>query len=855
TDPQLSLNASSPRISYKEFSAENLNLSADYSNDELSFSLPGARWDNQTVTLDGVFDVPQRRATAELVTQPVSLSRDELKIDAALTLELGLHSALPEAKVNFARLHLAKGDLDLPVLAGYMNLFPLITEKQKNYYVDLDLDDGNGTRLSLIGDILDRDLLLDAEFENLAPAELFPVSLLSQINPLLSGKISSFMAKDKLVVSSQLDLQLNGALNYQTSLELKGSYDLTAKEGTAILDAGPGSFNGQPLELELIAQLLDRDVILHSLRLNDQFNLQGDLALDDLADFSCELSLRDLNSAQLTSYFPFLKLPQLNGINLDASFNRDGDRHLDAKFRLEEFQVSGIRPLSLNLDLRGPPEQIAISGGIANQARRLVELSGALDIPEGVDLRLNAQAYDLQAADVIVSNLASGAADVDLSFAFTDILTSERDMSLLGQISSPEFSIPDVLDLSDILIRVAQTENVLIVDTLAVTSLQYGSVHGSGALDYNLFTNSFLEGEHLLDLNVEANMFDWLAANLDLVNAASGKARLNCSLKTYEDQLMVQAGRLDIAEGRLVLKDQPEPVRDINIQADFADNRVLLRNFSCLSGNGRLTVQNSFEEDDSEHLKLGFLDWGILSLRIDQPGALVQIPLVTTSRNLSNVVLQGQNSEYATIRGPLDDMRISAEVLVYNAEALFPPNTDNLLSLIYSFRSALSKPDIAPPDPVPLPFRLDLMIRMMDNIRYATYPTNFRMQPGGFLHIVYDGLNWHAREANFLSEQGSIDFFGTVFNTESLNIRIIEDQDLIDIKGSFTRRAADGTVITLSVNTDPDTAKPIFDRLTFSLTSDNPEDRTVSNILSRLRYSSSSEELSATQRGSLLQDE
>ncbi|MBW6514669.1 MAG: translocation/assembly module TamB, partial [Candidatus Syntrophosphaera sp.] len=256
------------------------------------------------------------------------------------------------------------------------------------------------------------------------------------------------------------------------------------------------------------------------------------------------------------------------------------------------------------------------------------------------------------------------------------------------------------------------------------------------------------------------------------------------------------------------------------------------------------------------HLSVGFLDLGSLALRIEQPGATVNIPFVTLPKNRSNVVLQGQNTPFATIRGPFEDMRISAEVLISNSELVFPPNTDNLLSLIYSFRGALAKPAVVQVgDAIPLPFTLDLMVRLMDNVRYITYPTNFRMQRGGFLHITYDGREWVANEANFVSEEGTIDFFGTIFQVENLNIRIIDSQDLIDIKGSFYRRSPRGSVVTLAISTDPDVSKPIFDRLTFTLSSDNPDDTTISKILSRARYSTAAEEDSEKMEGSGLQDQ
>lgn len=854
-DPVLNLTASSEQISFKNQTARNLNFEAAYADSQVTFSLPGAIWENQTVNLAGTFAPAELKLKGTVDTTPISQDKDALKIKAAADLELSFYTPMPEVKAVFHDLGVASKDLDLQGVQGYANLFPSVQDDEKHYYIDLELDSPDSTVVSVVGDLLDRNLLLDAQFHSLAVADVYPLNALKGFAPVVSGKISSFLTGDKAVLSSRLNLALNGLLNYRTKLDLVGSYDIAAESGSALVSGYDGRLYGQPLNFELLTGLENRKLTLHSFKLNDQMGLKGDFDLLHPEDMSFELFVRDLSSEQLQSYFPFLNLPEIKGVSLTANYSVGKENTLSADLTMQELALPGMRPLSAALNFRGPPDQVRVSGGIDNQARRLVDLDGTINIPDQLDLRLDARAYSLAATDIFYSPLAEGVADADLSLSISDITSPDREMSLIGQVATEKMIIPDVVSLDHVLLKFAQTPDVLIVDTLEVNAKEYGSATGSGAMDYNFLTNTYFEGDHLLNLDVEGRLFDWLQKNVDMVTSASGKSHLTCSLKTFEDQLMIKSGRLDIENGKIQLKDQPEPIRDLTIQADFEDNRASLANCSCYSGDGKLTVLNDFDEDASNHLKFGFLDLGSLRLSIGQPGAVVHVPFVTTPRNRSNIVLQGQNSPFATITGPFEDMSISGEVLVYNAEAVFPPDTDNLLNLIYSFRGALTKPQVPVSDPIPLPFTMDLMIRMMDNVKYTTYPTNFLMQPGGFMHIIYDGQRWSAKEANFTSEQGTIDFFGTVFKTQNLSVSIIEAQDLIDIQGTFTKESADGTLITLAVNTDTDTSKSIFNRLTFTLKSDNPEDRTVSNILSRLRYSAGSEELSATQKGSLLQDE
>jgi len=87
-----------------------------------------------------------------------------------------------------------------------------------------------------------------------------------------------------------------------------------------------------------------------------------------------------------------------------------------------------------------------------------------------------------------------------------------------------------------------------------------------------------------------------------------------------------------------------------------------------------------------------------------------------------------------------------------------------------------------------------------------------------------------------------------------VDITMVESQELLNVAGVFNKRAPDGTLITLTVITSPDLTKSFSDRLEFALTSDNPEDRSISQILARLRYNQNADVAQET-KGIPLQDE
>lgn len=110
-------------------------------------------------------------------------------------------------------------------------------------------------------------------------------------------------------------------------------------------------------------------------------------------------------------------------------------------------------------------------------------------------------------------------------------------------------------------------------------------------------------------------------------------------------------------------------------------------------------------------------------------------------------------------------------------------------------------------------------------------------------------------EANIISDRGSIDFFGTVFQVENIAITMIDQQNILSVNGDFYKRTPDGSIITLSVASSPEYDKGFFDRLQINLSSDNPQDQNITQVLSRLRYNQSMDELPDDQKQNLLQDE
>lgn len=855
SEPILTLTADSNELSYAGETISDVALQADYADDIISYRLVNARWRNQNITAEGSANTESREISGSLKTMPIGSELSSLAVSGAADYLVKLYGSLPEIALSLRDLNLDYDDLSLRGIKGEVSLIPADNDNGKNsYFANCSLSGDDGYSLTLIGDVLDQNLLLDMSFDRTSPASIYSIGFLKDIDPELSGTLKAIMSGSSITTRADLSLSTRKNFAYSGAIRVLGNYDLKSGDAAVHISGNNGVFNDKPVDLQLSAQKTGSLVTVNSFRVNDLVSLSGSMDLKDKQNTAFDLALIGLSSRDIEEFYPGngLNLPEFSDLSVVANYTNEPEKFLDARINLREFLVDGIYPLAAKIRLIGPPDECLLSGDVFSSKRNLVRLTGDMVIADKVKLNARARVEDLSPDDVVYDSPVKGWVSGVFTALYDDLIGRIAHPILGADVRIADFSAPDV-SIDNIDLVAEQGENTLKVFKLSAEKPGVVKLTGSGALDYNILNNRFTDGDNELSLNVDGQLFSWVDGLVDYITDAGGRSTLNCSIGTDEEQFVVKRGSLDITNGFLRIKDQPEAVRDIVIKGNFDNNKFILDTATMNVGPGKIILNNHFREDISNHFQIGFIDLGVFDLNIDDPGILGNIPLFTPPRSLANVAIKGQNSKFATVMGPFDDMKISAHAYVSNTSAVYPPNTDNLLKMIYSMRGSTSKGDDT--EPAPLPFKLDLMITLQENVSYVTYPTNFKINPGSYLHIIYDGHIWHLNEATFTSERGSIDFFGTVFENQNLNVFILESRDIIQINGNFVKRAPDGTLVTLQVTTDNDPKKSFISRLKFDLTSDNPEDRSATSVLSRLRYNQTEDQLSSTQRQNLLSDE
>jgi hypothetical protein len=849
-EPTADLSVSTDKASYNQYAISNVVLNGTFRDGELQFQLPGAQFENQDVSIDGSFLLENLALNAHIHTAPINTVGQNYLANADIDVYAEFLDKYPLVRTSISGLTFSMGELQISGVSGYANLLPNGAE---NYFVDASLKSDNGYSIGVIGDLLDQNLLLNAKFADIQPHQIYANPYITKYQPRVSGAIQAIMQGKSVYSNFSLDLDVQEELSYQSHLEGVGSIDLGSLAASLYLDSSRGSLNGQLLNFSLGAAYKDKQINLHGLQVNDMLSLSGRMNLANWEDMDFSLALHNLSSRDIIGYYPPLdiSLPDFSGLDVFANYNRNGMHVIDSTISLETIDLLAVTPLGLQLKIKGPLQRLSIAGEIRNAMQKLVSIEGTGSLKPEINLDIDAGFAGLRVEDVVLNSPVLGFMQGKAGITWRNVLSNKLDMDIRSDLHASDIAIGD-FKIDRVILKATQTNSKLTVDTLYAYSSQLFEVTGSGAVDYNPITNEYFEGTSRLNLAVEGQLFKWLDNLTPYILESRGNSSLTCNIGTQDDHILLAGGKIEISDGYIRLQDQSEPITGISIKGIFDKNRVIIENGQLHMGNGKLVFNNIFESDNSDHFMLGYIDLGIFRVMIEEPGILANLPMFTPPNTLTNIILKGRGSRYATVKGPFDQMKITAEAEISSASVLYPPNTDNLLKLANTVRQATARHNENTPEP--LPFTLDVMVTLGENVVYATYPTRLFMQPGGYLHLLYDGQDFKVQEAFFSSEKGTIDIFGTVFQVDKVDITMIDSQDLLSVDGTFFKRAPDGTMVTLSVSTSPDLTKSFADRLIFNLTSDNPEDRSISQILARLRYSGTKDPNAESQNG-LLQDE
>jgi hypothetical protein len=619
-------------------------------------------------------------------------------------------------------------------------------------------------------------------------------------------------------------------------------------------------FRGEPLELNLLGGGSLDSLHTSIARLNREIDLELRAGLHPVPYFGFHVRGSELSLARYLRYTGD-RDPDAKGlVDLDLSWNLDDQRLAKGEVHLVHLQFDGLRPIDAAARFQGPLDRL--TGRITavlpdSTAIAETEVRGSIFPTAAVEGQLVLPKVDLAKmfdegsgyAGIIEGRIGCRLSDRESA---ADIDLSAHDLFIGG------------MRLDSLRVLARQENERLLLDSL---SAGYSRIRcsGHGALGYNFLANRIYPDSARVRLNLNGDLLGAVSDHFSFLRQGRSRFNAQVELTVGDEGLEIPRASISLRKGRLLLPSQLDPVDNITLQIDVTDNVLRINEFKARSGNGYLHIYNvidSLADEDSE-FRLGRLRLGNFRIYTDPDGILAHIPSYTPAGSQAEAVVMGRIAPNADlwnldpaanpcqINGPFDDIHMIGDAIFSNGSIIYPSNTRNLLDLVG--KSARRRYRQTPEEPAAqLPFTADFWLHIRDNVRYTTYPADFVIEPGSNMQLTYTD-DWHTPEIDLHSQKGTFDIFGTTFSVDNVTV----SQDPINREASLyskmTRHVQDGSTVTLQILPMEGAANNL-ENLQIKLTSDTGE-TSVLDILSKLRYGRSHDQLSQSQQQALLQDE
>ncbi|MBW6515388.1 MAG: hypothetical protein K0B81_02070 [Candidatus Cloacimonetes bacterium] len=536
-----------------------------------------------------------------------------------------------------------------------------------------------------------------------------------------------------------------------------------------------------------------------------------------------------------------------NGNNL--SYRKLGPFKNDFSFSLANSDINNTLETPLSIDYDGTIRSIGNDP--------LLVLTGHTLFNSDLDTDIDVYINDLSANNLMPDSNLTGLINADLHYIRrerSNVIDVELTATEFRYIWSPvngrlngnsaDFAV-DTLQLN-----VRQTDNILSTNKFSAQKEDLFEMSIKGVLGYNIITNRVFDTDDELRVDFSGDLLRVLANTFNFLESGRSETDLELQLGIRQEELSVTTGNFVINRGNLKVKNQPERAEDINLDLQFDNNRMTINLFEAQIGEGRIFIRNEIRENGDD-FQLGFLNLGHFYATTTPNGVSIHLPRYLPHGSTGNVVVRGRDSSEAEIRGPFDDIKITADLHISHTYVTYPPDTENLFKLINI--ATERRPDRTP---TPIPLELDLMLVANNQVRYVTYPLNLLVNTNSYLHLVYEDETWIPANAFLSADSGSLDMFGTSFSLDFAQFLINYDLDDYRLNGIFYKYASDGSLITLEIfNETNGSSSDILDTMQFNLKSDNPEDTTILHVLSKLRYNQRLEDIPRSEQNALMQDE
>lgn len=834
-----------PVLTAYEEKVHDVGITAAFADNKLSFVAQNFVWRDQISKLEGIYDFEQEQLNFHLSTNPQNeIQNIKLWSDISALLKLNKDNLSLDAKIN--NLGIETDDFKFVGLQGNL-YFEKSARTLGRLESSLSISDDKYIDLFVVGDPEQMMFQSELTFDNANIKNYLVGKKYHNLDSGINGVLRTTLTNNIISGNTNLNFDVNKPYPINGSIISDFSYNILNKSGSINMISDSATANLIPFKIDLTAQIDSSLVKVVKLKLDDITAL-GAINIDNIYDSSIKIQCKNF---EIDKYWRLLNLQKKSPISaifdLVLDYNLYKNNVVSGFIKTDSIVFPPLKEISLDVDINGKIDSINVNAIIDNKSNKQINLKSLVKIGPESEVTISSDLQNLFISDFFELDDINGKFDGKTYYKLIYSPNSATFHEIASQLHIKELNIYGT-KIDSAYIDITQHNNYLEVDTLYAIVGNLLRLKASGELDYNFITDDFFPGEKQVNISFEGDILRWLRNQIPYIENSRGRMKSAFTISTEENGINIINGKITLVNGMLKLKNQLETISDINIEASINNNQLLIDKFTTQIGQGKLYIRNEIDAGD-DNFFIGPINMGFLMLKTDDSGIQVNIPDYLPANTVATAVLKGKNSMEATIKGPFDDMEVSGEIIASNGSVIYPAKTKNLLQLLNVFQK---KTDTANP---PLPFTLDLLIKVSDNISYITYPANLICKSGSYLRLTYDGLDWDAEEAELISEKGTLDFYGTIFDVDNVKVDINASREIVAVNGIFTKKTFDGTLVTLTVTTNQLKGEHIFNQLEFILSSDNPDDKSTTQVLSRLRYDRNIDELTSEQKQSLLSDE
>lgn len=618
--------------------------------------------------------------------------------------------------------------------------------------------------------------------------------------------------------------------------------------GTAFLDRGPGLdlallsddavVSGVPLPFEGRATLRDSSLVVSGVRLGSFAEAEAQVGMTGSRELRGGLVVSEAPLAQLLPLVLGEAAPNAPGGLVFASVSLGGtvtQPSATAQLQVWEGSVAEVSDLDAAVVARLEGRTVELPEIVLRyRGAPIVEGSGVAELDGAVEIAL--------AGDGVPGPILGGGENTRFSV----------DLGVGGETRSPTFDARIHSTAGEFLgvpfdrfdARVTGARGVLSIDPLGLEKERGYRVAASARLPYEALAKGGDDGSITVD--VAGDPIGLLASLWDVGKSTRGSGRLTAYLVGGKNGFTVARGSVECRAGLLRPRALFDRVEDVEILAEIADGAVIQ---GSLEGriDGRLLRIESARGISREGLvvpplSIGGVDVGVLSITTDPDGVEASIPGLMLPDEFGHIALSGKSGYPGfAVGGPSERPRLIGVIKYSN------------MSFTYPF---LESEDGGPGDALS-DAEWDIDMSAGRNLWYWRPDANLRIERGSALSFRgVPAEHTLCISGRVESTKGTVTYVNNDFEVNEAFVEFPPFCEPPRFYVEATTRVDDGTEITLALNS----FEAVFaaaapgaplDESAVILASDAPEDRTQSEILTKLEYGMSTEMLAGEEQAAL----